>query len=129
MRTAKADATFRSGRLAKANQFAGVARDALQLADEAADVADAFVTLAVHAGIAAADVVCAARLGVYSRSENHNEAAALLSKADPDLAKHLRALLRMKTAAGYSSTPMSSADLKRAERAMESLMRSARTAT
>ena len=90
-------------------------------------MADAFVTLAVHAGIAVADVVCGVRLGQYSKSENHNDAAALLGKADPELAKHLRVLLRMKTAAGYSSTPMSATDLRRAERAMDALVRSART--
>ena len=47
----KADASIRAGRLAKANQFASVAHDVLDLADEAQDVADAFATLAVHAGI------------------------------------------------------------------------------
>lgn len=125
MRTGPADPAFRAGRLAKAHQFASVAREALQLADEASDVGDAFGTLAVHAGIAAADVVCGARLGRYSKSENHNEAAALLGSADPGLVKHLRVLLRLKTAAGYSSTPVSASDLKRAERAMEALLRNA----
>ena len=80
--THKADATIRAGRLAKANQFAPVAHDVLDLADEAQDVADAFATLAVHAGIAASDVICSARLGAYHQGDRHEDAIALLSKAD-----------------------------------------------
>lgn len=49
MRTATGDLPARRGRMAKATQFAAAAHDVLDLADEAADVADAFVTLAVHA--------------------------------------------------------------------------------
>lgn len=56
-----------TGRLAKARQFADAAHDVLALAGEADDVADAFVTLAVHAGIAAADVICCVRLGRHAR--------------------------------------------------------------
>jgi len=39
---------------------AGMVRD---LVDENGDVADAYVTLCVHAGIAAADVICCASFG------------------------------------------------------------------
>ncbi|MBO0901165.1 hypothetical protein J1G43_14455 [Cellulomonas sp. zg-ZUI22] len=68
-RTVKADEVMRRGRLVKAEQFADAAVAVEMLADQASDVADAYVTLGVHAGIAAADVVCAARLGEYSRGE------------------------------------------------------------
>lgn len=122
MRTSECDSTVRAGRLAKARQFAQVAADVLTLADEAQDVADAFVTLAVHAGIAASDVICCARLGEYSRSEGHDDAIALLKKADTDSAKALRVLLGMKTSAGYSYTPVSTEDRVRAERAMDALL-------
>jgi len=54
-RTVKADAAVRRGRMAKAEQFAGAALSIQELADDSADVADAYVTLCVHAGIAAAD--------------------------------------------------------------------------
>jgi hypothetical protein len=47
----------REGRLDKANQFVAVARDVADLADQAQDVADAYVTLLVDAGIAATDVL------------------------------------------------------------------------
>ncbi|WP_207219119.1 hypothetical protein [Pengzhenrongella frigida] len=89
-RTVKADEAMRRGRLVKAEQFADPAVAVDMLADEAADVADAYVTPCVHAGIAAADVVCAARLGEYSRGENHDEAIALLSAVDKNLSGHLR---------------------------------------
>jgi hypothetical protein len=53
------------------------------LADEAADVADAYVTLLVHAGIAASDVICCARLGEHAQGDNHVEAVALLAPLTP----------------------------------------------
>ncbi len=40
--------------------------------------ADAAVTLAVHAGIAASDVICCARLGEHAQGKNHGEATGLL---------------------------------------------------
>jgi len=128
MRTRKANAAVKAGRLAKAQQFADAARDVLALADEAEDVADAFVTLAVHAGIAASDVICSARLGEYSRSEHHSDAIELLKKADETVVRHLRALLRIKTAAGYSHTPVSTDDRIRAQRAMDALLNAALSA-
>ncbi len=42
-------------------------------------------------------MICCARLGENSQTENHNEAAAPLAKADQDSVKHLRTLLGMKT--------------------------------
>jgi hypothetical protein len=125
-RTIKADEAMRRGRLVKAEQLADAAVAVDLLADEATDVADAYVTLCVHAGIAAADVVCAARLGEYSRGENHDEAVALLSAVDKNLAGHLRALLNMKTLAGYSYSPVNADRARRAERAMAVLLEAAR---
>lgn len=92
-RTTRADESVRRGRMAKAEQFAAAAELVHGLADEAADVADAYVTLCVHAGIAAADVICAARLGVHARGENHQEAVTLLATADRAASRHLDALL------------------------------------
>lgn len=116
----------REGRLAKANQFAAVATDVADLAAEAREVADAYVTLLVHAGIAAADVICCARLGEYAQGSNHNEAIALLKTADPDSAQHLETLLKMKTRVGYGHMPASQDDLKKAQRAGDALLRTAR---
>jgi hypothetical protein len=116
----------REGRLGKANQFVAVARDVAELADQAQDVADAYVTLLVHAGIAAADVICCARLGEYAHGANHNDAIALLKKADAGAARHLETLLKMKTRVGYGHTPASSEDLKKAQRAGDALLKTAR---
>jgi hypothetical protein len=109
----------------KAEQFADAAIAVDMLADEATDVADAYVTLCVHAGIAAADAICGARLGEYSRGENHDDAVALLSSVDRNLAGHLRALLTMKTLAGYSHSPVSADRARRAGRAMAVLVEAA----
>lgn len=62
VRTVSADDNVRRGRLAKARQFLRVAEDARDLADDEATVGDAAVTLYVHAGIAAADAICARAL-------------------------------------------------------------------
>ena len=127
MRTHDCDASVIAGRLAKARQFADTAHDVLALAGEADDIADAFVTLAVHAGIAAADVICCVRLGRHAWGKNHNDAVDLLARADPAASRHLRALLHLKTRAGYSATPVSGQDRVRAERAMDALVEFARS--
>lgn len=126
-RSGHADDRIRRGRMAKAEQFAAAAEDVHVLADEAADVADAYVTLCVHAGIAAGDAICASRLGVVARGENHQEAIQLLASADKQAAKHLAALLSMKTLAGYSHMPVNRERALRAGRAMDALLRAART--
>ncbi|ROS23961.1 hypothetical protein [Cellulomonas sp. PhB150] len=129
-RTRPCEATVRAGRLAKATQFATAASVVFDLAEDARDVADAYVTLCVHAGIAAADAVCCARLGEHSLGDNHHEAVALLDKVDNQLAKHLRTLLELKTRAGYSHTRTSDESVRRAGRAMDALVFAAqRTST
>ena len=127
VRTNECDEGIRRGRLAKADQFASAARTIVELATEESDVADAYVTLCVHAGIAASDVICCARLGRYSRGENHHEAIALLGRADAGARKHLRVLLDLKTRSGYSHTPTPLENVRQAGRAMESLLGTAHT--
>jgi hypothetical protein len=125
-RTRRCTPQVREGRLGKANQFAAVATDVAELADQAKDIADAYVTLLVHAGIAAADVICCARLGDYAQGANHNDAIALLRTADAASARHLETLLKMKTRVGYGHTPASHEDLKKAQRAGDALLKVAR---
>jgi len=124
-RTRPCPPEVRRGRLRKATQFLDAAHLAWDFADED-DIADAYVTWCVHAGIAAADVICCARLGEHSQTENHNEAAPHLAKADRDSVKHLRTLLGMKTESGYSHTPATLDECKRAGRAAEALLETAR---
>ena len=128
MRTQPCTATIRQGRLRKAEQFltaAGLVRD---LAEEHEDVADAFATLCIHAGIAASDVICCVRLGEHAQGENHSETIALLKLADHAAARHLSALLALKTKSGYSHTPVTAEEFKRAGRAAEALVEAARRA-
>ena len=99
-----------------------------ELADEDDDVADAYVTLCVHAGIAASDVICCARLGEHAQGESHQDAVSLLKTADTHVAQHLSTLLNLKTKSGYSHTPATAEEFKRAGRAAQALLEAARRA-
>lgn len=121
MRTRNCDSGVREGRFRKAVGFLAVADDAAAL-DDAGDARDAIVTMYVHAGIAAADALCCARMGVHAHGENHDEAVQLLRAAVGSEAKHLRTLLSLKTKAGYSHQSVSRADLTRASRAAIALV-------
>jgi hypothetical protein len=126
-RTVKCTPATRRGRRAKAEQFNDAAATVRTLADEASDVADAYVTLLVHAGIAASDVICCARLGEHSMGENHADAVQVLATAaDKKLARDLDTLLGVKTKAGYGERPVSASDLTKAERATERLIQAMR---
>jgi hypothetical protein len=94
-------------------RFLDAAHPAWEFAAED-DIADAYITLCMHAGIAVTDVICCARLEEHSQTENHNEAAARLGKADRDSVKHLRTLSGLMTKAGYSHTPATRAECRRA---------------
>lgn len=128
-RTVKADAAKKQGRLDAAKQFTLAAEIVHEFVDDAEeDLTNAYVTLCVHAGIAAADVICAARLGEYARGDIHNEAVGLLAKADKAAAKDLDVLLGLKTMAGYGTTTIRGDRVKRATRAMSALMEAAKSA-
>ncbi len=119
-----------SGRLKKAMQFLEAAATLRDLADDEADVGDAFVTLCVHAGIAASDVICCKALGHFVQGEDHLQAVAELSKVDPggkQLGGDLRVLLTMKTMASYAAPPVGMDQRKRAWRRAESLVKAARS--
>ncbi|HEX3779642.1 MAG TPA: hypothetical protein VHX38_08220 [Pseudonocardiaceae bacterium] len=109
----------------KAGQFIEAADLIREFADDNLDEADAYVTLCVHAGIAAADVICCAALGVHAKGENHNDAIELLGKVDRESAKHLAVLLNLKTKSAYSHTPATRDEFKRAGRAAETLVEKA----
>lgn len=118
--------SIRSGRLKKAEQFAQAAETIREFADGGDDIGDAYVTLCVHAGIAAADVICCRRLGEHSYGDNHESAVRLLEKADKGMGRHLTTLLTLKTGAGYSHIPASGSSQKRAGRAAAVLVERAR---
>lgn len=108
--------------------FHEAASDVMELADDAEDVLDACITLWVHAGIAAADVLCCQRLGEHAAGENHNGAIALLAKVDRARAKNLATLLALKTPVSYGPGRSTTDDGKRARRAADQLVEAARTA-
>jgi hypothetical protein len=120
--TQPCDQKTRAGRLAKAKQFSDAADIIESITDGAVDVEDAYITMCVHAGIAAADVICCAQLGEHSWGDDHDAAVRLLAKVDTSMSRHLNTLLRMKTRAGYSAQPSSGADRKRAGRAAGALV-------
>lgn len=126
-RTQPCDQKTRAGRLSKAKQFSDAAEIVETIADGAVDVEDAYITMCVHAGIAAADVICCAQLGEHSSGEDHDDAVRLLAQVDRTMARHLATLLQMKTRSGYSSLPSSEADRKRAGRAASALVERAST--
>ena len=104
--------------MSKADEYGAAAAD--QLAAGRAIVA---ASLAIHAGINAADAVCGARLGKRSAGLDHDEVLVLLRKAGRDRAaveKELRRLLPLKTKAEYDpdDVPISEATraVERAER-------------
>jgi hypothetical protein len=120
------EATMR-GRLAKAEQFLDVAETTRDLADDEGEVGDALVTLYVLAGIAASDVICCKALGHYVQGDDHTQAVAELSKVGKALGKDLRALLALKSRAGYGATSVRADERKRAARRAENLVEAARS--
>jgi len=93
-----------------------------------AECEDAYVTMCVHAGIAASDVLCCARLGQHPEGQDHVEAVSMLKKLDPEMAKKLSTLLGMKTRSGYGWTTTSRTDKIKAGRAARTLVEAARQA-
>lgn len=125
-RTRPCDPGIGRGRLRKAIQFL----DAANLVHDSDDGGgtDAYVTLCVHAGIAAADAICCARLGQHAQGDSHQDAVELLRTADKGAAGHLGTLLSMKSKVAYGYTPATDDDRKRAGRAAEALTETARRA-
>jgi hypothetical protein len=113
----------------KAEEFFDAAETIREFADDEADVGDAYVTLLIHAGIAAADVICCEVLGEHAHSESHTDAVELLHRVRPDgsdLGNALGSLLGAKTRAGYGHQSVNKETRIRSMRAAEKLLRAAR---
>jgi hypothetical protein len=85
--------------VAKAEEYAAAAAAELE-----AERRIAATSLAVHAGINAADAVCGARLGKRAAGQDHDQVLVLLRQAGKDgtaVEKELRRLLPLKTKAEY----------------------------
>lgn len=128
-RTRPCDRALTRGRLRKAEQFFAQAELIRELADDDSEAADAYVSLYVLAGIAAADVICCAAMSVHALGESHQEAVQLLRQVRPggdDLARSLSALLGLKTRAGYTGEPVTAEMRRRGRRHAEKLVVAAR---
>lgn len=123
------DAVVTRGRLARARAFLEAADLVVDLVEGDAraerELAAALVTLWVHAGIAAADVICCARLGRHHSGEDHQAAVRLLRAADEGQDVTLGRLLAVKAPAGYGHRLISAEDRLRARRAAQTLVRRA----
>lgn len=89
-------------RLVDGRQFIEVA--------ELVEAPDVIATNAIHAAIAATDVITCQALGERSGDGNHAAAVDLLGRVDRTLANALRRALDRKTQAGYESTDISTRD-------------------
>ena len=126
LRVQRCTAATVEGRLARAIEFFDAAED--ECLDHP-ERANAWVTLYILAGIAAADVICCRALGQHAQGDNHVQAVALLRSVQPDgheLSMALGVLLGMKTRAGYGERAVSAEDLTRAPRRCRQLVDAAR---
>ncbi len=87
------------------------------------------VGLAVLAGIAAGDAICASAIGRRYSGPDHAAAADLLGTVEAALGRTLRSLIGFKPAAHYGSSILSDDDRKQALRAAGALVDEARTRT
>ena len=104
-RTATCDRNDASVRLRHAESFLVVADLVLDQSDDAAlALTSVAASLAVLAGIAAADAACCVALGRRARGQNHEEAVALIRTIAPNgeaMARDLGRLLGLKDDAQY----------------------------
>ncbi len=107
--------------LDKALEFLRAAEDSLELGNRVAAAGNA-----VHAGIAAADAITAARATVVWKGE-HSQSPAHLERVGGDdgrkAAPHLRRLLPLKNRAEYDPDPISAAEAKAAVTAAARMVR------
>jgi len=98
--------------VSKAEEYLSAATSELD-----ADRPIAATSLAIHAGINAADAVTGIRLGQRAAGQDHDEALVLLRTAGPDgitVAKELGRLLLMKTRAEYEPDDIPKSDAAKA---------------
>lgn len=72
--------------------------------------------------------MCCKRLGKHAQGQDHNDAVALLAKADGSLAKHLRTLLTNKSRISYSAQVLPESEFRKVQRAAAQLTAAARRA-
>lgn len=118
MRTNECTPAVSKGRQAKAEEFF----EAATAIDTLVDGHDSAATLYIHAGIAAADVLCCRVLGRHAQGQDHGDGVTLLGQVDKVAARNLATLLQHKTRAGYGARRLSSTDHKKVQRAATHLI-------
>lgn len=106
-------------RLAHARSFLEVAKLTTDEHDPSLEYASVAASVAVLAGIAAADAACCKELGKRSRSDDHHDAETLLQEITPGgkpATSQLRQLLSLKGTAHYGFSRVTAAESKRALR-------------
>lgn len=106
-------------------KFLEVAEIAAGEHEQDPEYASVAVSLAVLAGIAAADVACCKSLGERSRSQDHHDAERFLRRiaaGGEDAAKHLHALLSLKDEAHYGFFDVGAGELRKALRRARALL-------
>lgn len=112
-------------RLAQAKSFLEVAELAADENDPTLEYGSVAASVAVLAGIAAADAACCKQLGRRSRSDDHHDAEALLTEIRPGgkrAAGLLRQLINLKDAAHYGFISVTTPQLKRSLRQAQQLV-------
>lgn len=126
-RTQKCTRAEARRRLDHARQFLFVAELAAQdqKQDGSLEYANASATLAVLAGIAAADAACCGALGQRSRADDHHAAEGLVKQIAPgglDASKKLSGLIELKDDAQYGFYNVTKSELTRALRQARALV-------
>ena len=112
-------------RLAHARSFLEVAELVADVSDPSLEYGSVAASVAIIAGIAAADAACCQELGKRSRSENHHDAEALLEQITPGgkrATSQLRQLIDLKDTAHYGFINISAPQLKRSLRQAQHLV-------
>jgi len=112
-------------RLDQARRFLDVAELVAGEADDR-EYASVSASLAVLAGIAAADAACCKALGRRSRGQDHHQAEELLAQVEPggkQASNSLRRLLNLKAEAHYGLLDVGGQDLRAALRQAAALVK------
>lgn len=112
-------------RLAHARSFLEVAELTADVDDPHLEYGSVAASVAILAGIAAADAACCQVLGRRSRSDDHHDAEALLVEVTPGgkrAAGQLRKLITLKDAAHYGFISVTTPQLKQSIRQARQLV-------
>jgi len=111
-------------RRSHARKFLEVAEIAAEERDQDPEYASVATSLAVLAGIAAADAACCKALGERCRSDDHHQAERFLQRiaGGKTAARHLRDLVDLKDAAHYGFIDVSRPELRKALRRARAML-------